>query len=189
MRIGVRGVTRGILGALAGLGIVSTAPPAAAHGIPPDLAFYGGFGPSAVRCQRVVARAASQCVAEVVQARDRCMNAQLGGGPCDAAPVDAAAQAADQHASDRIQRYCTEADAANLQFGTVADAQRDATKVCGELESAAVSATYGPALLTGSTSAVDQMPRTCMEGTAAESARLVGLAARAREAALGGAAA
>src|SRR5262245_57600342 len=94
-----------------------------AHGQRAELAFYGDFGPQAARCQRVIARAAAQCVAAVVTVRATCLAEQMQGQPCDGAAADAAADAARQRARAEIQTACSAQDAGILQFLSVSDAQ------------------------------------------------------------------
>lgn len=183
MRIG-RGVTRVkvLTGAL--LGPLACAAVAYAHGNRADLAFYGDFGATAAHCQRVIARAAVRCVTTVVGARQACMEATFSGQTCDEAAVDTETQAARRDATNDIATACTEQEAQLLQFNNVAEAQTDATNTCSEMETAALSAAFGPAFATGSVGATDGMPAACMRATADGVGRLLRLAAGARRQAL-----
>ena len=177
MRVGLRAVTRLQISAV---GVCATllALPVYAHNNRADLAFYGGFGPSAARCQRIISKAAEACATAVVAARNQCMSAQVDGQPCDTAAIDAAAQAARQHAHDLIQQFCTDQDAQALQFNNLQEAQLDATSACGDAETAAVSATYGPVMLGGSVGSVDVTARSCVSAAGREGERLMRLATR-----------
>jgi cysteine-rich repeat protein len=177
MRVGLRTVTRlrisgvGLLAALLAL-------PAYAHNNRADLAFYGGFGPSAARCQRIIAKASEACTTAVVAARSQCMSAQVDGQSCDTAAVDAAAQVARRHAHNLIQEFCTDQDAQALQFNNLEEALVDATSACGDAETAATSATYGPVMLSGSVGSLDATARTCVSAAGREGERLMRLAMR-----------
>ena len=184
MRIGLRKVTRlhGPVGAA--VLALSFAQPAQAHNNRAALAFYGGFGGTAARCQRIISKAAEDCATQVVAARGQCLSAQVDGQPCHSASVDAVTQAARQHARDLIQQFCTDQDAQALQFNNLQEAQLDAASACSDAETAAASATYGPVMLGGSVSSVDATGRTCLAAAAREGERLLRLAARMRRRAL-----
>src|SRR5262249_15914956 len=154
-----------------------------AHGQRAELAFYGDFGPQAARCQRVIARAAAQCVAAVVTVRATSLAEQVQGQPCDGAAADAAADAARQRARAEIQTARSAQDAGMVQFVRVSEGQIDVSNVCGQMETVAVSAVYGPALSSGSVGSVEGNVRSCMLVTAARVARLLRFSAAARQAA------
>lgn len=178
MSIGPRVLTRSRISAI-GI-VILLALPAHAHNNRADLAFYGGFGPTAARCQRLISKVAEDCAATVVTARSQCMTAQIDGQSCDSAAVDAATQAARQRARDLIQGLCTEQDVKALQFSSLAEAQLDAVTACGDVETAALSATYGPVMLGGAVGSADGMVRTCVAAAGREGERLMRVATRTR---------
>jgi cysteine-rich repeat protein len=177
MRMGRRAATRLPI-ATVGIGAALFALPAYAHNNRADLAFYGGFGTAAARCQRVISKAAEACAMAVVAARSACMGAQVDGRACDTAAVDAAAHSARQHATDLIARLCSDQDAQALQFNNLQEAQLDATGACSDAETALVSATYGPVMVGGSIGSVDATVQACVGAAAQEGERLMRLATR-----------
>lgn len=178
MGIGLRAVTRLLSSIAAAAFTLGFTQPAHAHNNRADLAFYGGFGPAASRCQRVISKAAESCAMAVVAAREACMNAQIDGQVCDSAAIDATTLAARQHARDLVQQACTDDDAKALQFNSLEEAQTDAASACGDAETAALSATYGPVMLGGSVGSVDDATRACLAAAGREGERLMRLASR-----------
>ncbi len=184
MRPGLRGMTR-LLGSAGVTAVVLwLAQPVLANNNRADFTFYGGFGGTAARCQRIISKAAEDCATQVVAARNQCMSAQIDGQPCDGAAVDAAAQTARQHARDLVAQFCTDPDAEALQFNNLQEAQLDAASACGDAETAMVSATYGPVMIGGSVGSVDETARTCVAAAGREGERLMRLATRVRRRAL-----
>jgi len=177
MHVGLRAVTRLQISKV-GISVVLFALPAYAHNNRAELAFYGGFGAAAARCQRVISKAGEACATAVVAARSACMSAEIDGQACDTAAIDAAAQTARQGATDLIARLCTDQDTQALQFNNLQEAQLDATSACSDAETALVSATYGPVMVGGSVGSVDATAQACVSAAARESERLLRLATR-----------
>ena len=174
----LRAVTRLLRAAAAAALTLWFTPPAHAHNNRAALAFYGGFGPAASRCQRVISKAAESCAIAVVAARAACVSAQVDGLACDSPTVDATTLAARQQARDLVQQACTDEDAKALQFNGLEEAQTDAATACGEAETAAVSATYGPVMLGGSVGSVDDATRACLAAAVQNGERVMRLALR-----------
>jgi cysteine-rich repeat protein len=155
-----------------------------AHGQPVELPFWGSFPPDAARCQRVLSRATSVCIAQVAQARGTCLGSTVGGGTCDETALDAAVSAARQRALDRLERACTVPQLQNLGYVDLQDAQRDVTDACRQLDTAAVSAAFAPAMVGGTVAAVDETTAACVQAGARESTRLLRYAMRSYQQAL-----
>ena len=173
----VRGL---LIGLLVGLG----AGTAWAHGQPAELAFWGPFPADAARCQRVLSRATSVCIARVALLRSSCLNAALTGGTCDETALDADVTAARQRALDRLQRSCTVNQLQNLGYIDLQDAQKDVTDACRQLDTAAMSAAFAPAMVGGTVGSVDETKAACVQAGARESTRLLRYAMRTYQQAL-----
>jgi cysteine-rich repeat protein len=168
-----------------GIGLLLAAGAAHAHDVAADLSVWGNFQPQVARCQRSVARAATLCVSGALAARNGCASAQLTGEPCDSAAVDARIQAVRQRARDLVARSCQPTELLTLRYIDLADAQTDVIDVCRQLETAAVSAAYNPAMLGGSIAAMPEpADAECVETTARAGSALLRYAARARQRAL-----
>jgi len=179
--MGTGRIRRALAAALLSLAVAQVA---YAHGVPTPLAFYGGFDPVSARCQRAVGLAAERCSMQAVTLRNACMNAQVNGQSCDTASVDAAVEATYQQARDIVGRLCSNRETLILGFGSESDAQRDVANSCHDLETAALSATFGPAINSGSVASADETRRACMAATAKGAATLLRRAARERRHAL-----
>jgi cysteine-rich repeat protein len=152
---------------------------AQAHGQPAPLEFWGNFGTSTTHCQRAIGKAASSCVREVLDIRKGCAFATLAGQPCDANDLAARIDAVKRRAHEAVGQ-CTSVELQNLRYLSPDDAVADITNICGELDTAAVSAVFGPAMTTGSLAAVDQTARRCLETTARAAIKLLRYAIGAR---------
>ena len=164
------------------LGISATS--AFAHGQPAELAFWGPFAADAARCQRVLSRATSLCIGQVAQARSTCLGGALSGGTCDEAALTATVTAARQRALDRLERACTVTQLQNLGYVDLQDAQRDVTDACRQLDTAAISAAFAPAMVGGTVAATDDTTAACVQAGARESTRLLRYAMRSYQQAL-----
>ncbi|MGH7787203.1 MAG: DUF4215 domain-containing protein, partial [Candidatus Binatia bacterium] len=150
-----------------------------AHGPPAEIAFWGGFPPDAARCQRVISRAASQCIARVAAARTGCLSGELAGTACDETELSADVAAARQRALDRVQRSCTVTQLQNLGYVDLSDAFRDVTDACRQIDTASTSAAFGPAMVGGTLSSVDELTGACVTAGARASSRLLRYSMRA----------
>lgn len=181
-------IARGLLACcpavLAGILIVLTAPAARAHNLAADLSVWGNFGPDTVRCQRSIARAAASCASRVLLVRNACLGAQLRGATCDTAASDARVQSARQRALAMVQAACSATQLQTLRYIDLSDAQTDVINVCRNLDTATVTAAYGPVMFGGTVSAVDGSKQTCLDTTGPAAARLLRFAMRARQQAL-----
>jgi cysteine-rich repeat protein len=173
----VRGL---VIGLLVGL----SAGTAWAHGQPAELAFWGPFPADAARCQRVLSRATSVCIARVALLRSSCLNAALTGGTCDETALNADVTAARQRALDRLQRSCTVNQLQNLGYIDLQDAQKDVTDACRQLDTATMSAAFAPAMVGGTVGSVDEGKAACVQAGARESTRLLRYAMRTYQQAL-----
>ena len=157
---------------------------AAAHNVRADLAFWGNFGADTTHCQQVISHAAARCVQRVLGIRTACMGAEVSGAACDSASVDAAVDSIRSHAGDQVAGACSADQLQNLRYIDVNDAINDITNICRDLDTAASSATYAPALVGGAVVTVDATTQACLNSTAAASNRLLRYAIRARQRAL-----
>ena len=173
----VRGVWVGLLVSVIASG-------AFGHGPPAELENWGPFGSDAARCQRMLSRATSVCIAQVAQARSRCLGGALGGGSCDQDDLDDAVTASRQRALDRLERSCTLPQLQNLGYIDLQDAQKDVTDACRQLDTATITAAFGPAMVGGTVAAVDESKAACVRASARESTRLLRYAMRAYQQAL-----
>lgn len=155
------------------------------HDLAADISVWGNFPPEVVRCQRTIARAATLCVSGALAARRACAEAQVQGLPCDATATEARIQAARQRARDLVARSCSTANLQTLRYLDLGDAQTDVIAVCRQLDTAALTAAYNPAMLGGSIAAMpDGDAAACIGATARSTAALLRYAARARQRAL-----
>jgi cysteine-rich repeat protein len=161
--------------------VLALAAPAAvhAHGQPAELAFWGGFPPTAARCQRTLSRATALCISQVAAARAACFGDALDGATCDETALDATVTAARQRALERVDRACTVPDLQNLGYIDLQDAFKDVGDACRQIDIATTSAAFGPALVAGSIAQADEVTTACVEAGARESLRLLRFAMRA----------
>lgn len=131
-----RGIAAAVCAALLLLGPVGEA---RGHGARLPFDKWGGFSAGAVRCQRVIGRAAAQCAASAWAARRACRSA-VSGQTCDDAPTNAAIV----KALNTIDDYCTERQDIELQYLGSFDLQGDVSNFCRAWVAAADSAVYGP---------------------------------------------
>jgi len=164
--------------------VVGWAATVRAHNTRVDLALWGNFGPDAAHCQQIISRATMRCVQQVVAIRQACMDRRLGGDTCDSADMDGRMQAARDHAIAMVQQGCTDPELQNLRYLGLNDVTTDINNVCRQLDTAAASAAYGPAIVGGSVGAVDGSTQACIDAAARASARLLRFAGRARQQAL-----
>jgi len=107
---------------------------------------WGGFDAGTLRCQRIVARAATDCAATAWQIRRACRETALAGAACvpDSDPRISAARSA---ALDAVDSACTEHQLGNLQFLGYFDSHLDVTNFCQHVwPDAADSVVFVPAL-------------------------------------------
>ncbi len=166
------------------LSVAALAGQAAAHGIPADIAVWGGFNPATVRCQRAIARAATLCASRALSATAACSQARLGGAACDDTAREARIQAARARARDLVAAACDATQLQTLRYLDLNDAQTDVIDVCRQVDTAAVTAAFGPAMVGGTVAAVEATTGTCIAATARASAALLRYAMRARQKAL-----
>ncbi len=166
------------------IAVLLTAASAYAHGAPADLAVWGGFNPDTARCQRAISRAASLCASRALAARTTCSAAQLRGAPCDEATRDAKIQSARERARDMVADNCAAGQLQTLRYVDLGDAQTDVIDVCRQLDTAAVTAAYGPAMLGGTIAAMTGDAQTCIDVTGRAAGSLLRYAVRARQRAL-----
>ena len=151
---------------------------AAAHLMPIPIAFWGGFDSTAAECQRVVGAVAARCGLTAWSARNACMTAQAGGGQCDVGAADTAVGQAHQDALDTADGVCAGADLTALNFNLSLDVNLDIDTFCNELENAAVSAVYFPALRANRLQPVDTSTQACMRVTGRTTTTLLAFAFR-----------
>jgi len=163
-----------------GVALLAVAP-ARAHDIAADLSVWGGFNPTVTKCQRTIARAATLCVGGALAARNACAGAELQGQPCDSATTDARIQAVRQRARDMVSPACSQTDLQTLRYIDLADAQTDVINVCRQLDTAALTATYNPAMVGDTINAMQGDAEACVATTARTGAALLRYAARARQ--------
>ena len=87
------------------------------------------------------------CIARVALLRGNCLGAALNGGACDETALDADVTDARQRALDRLQRSCTVNQLQNLGYIDLQDAQKDVINACRQLDTAAMSAAFGPVIV------------------------------------------
>jgi cysteine-rich repeat protein len=155
------------------LAAITVAASAHAHGQPAELAFWGGFAPDAARCQRALSRATALCIGQVAAARSSCLGGALNGATCDPAALDARVAAARQQALDRVGRACTTTQLQNLGYVDQADALSDVATACRQLDTAVVSAAFGPAMVGGTVGSVDPPTAACVQAGALAAGRLL----------------
>ena len=158
---------------LAQLFTTAVAPPAEGHGAPAQLAFWGGFAPDAARCQRLISRATALCVGQVAGVRSACLSGAVRGGTCDAGALQAKVDATRARALDRVERSCTESELQNLGYIGLADALSDVVSACRQIDIAAMSAAFGPAMVAGTVGGVDEPKASCVQAGAEEATRLL----------------
>lgn len=151
------------------------------HGAPAELSVWGNFDADTARCQRTIARAATLCARGVLSARNACFGAQLYGEECDTDESAAAVEAARQRALSLVQDACSPAQLQTLRYVDLSDALSDVVDICRDLDTATVSAAYGPAMFDGTVAGVDEDTQACLDVTARSSTRLLHFAMRARQ--------
>jgi len=178
------GVRTNMLRAAASLALVFWTAGAQAHDVAADLSVWGNFQPPVVRCQRTIARAATLCVSGALAARNACATAQLQSLECDTAATDARIQGVRQRARDLVARSCQTTDLLTLRYLDLGDAQTDVIDVCRQLETAALTAAYNPAMLGGTIGSMEGDAQACVAATARATNGLLRYAARAWQRAL-----
>jgi hypothetical protein len=149
-----------------------------AHGEPAPLAFWGNYGTGTARCQRVISRAAELCAARALDARIQCFSAELEGGECDTAAVDAQIRSARADAVGTVSRFCSEVQTQNLLYFGVADALSDVSSICRSLEETLTALVFDPVMEGGSVVRTEEPTRICVKTTAEASRRLLWFAVR-----------
>ena len=151
-----RGRRTATLSGVALLLLLATA--ASAHDTAARLEEWGNFGTDTVRCQRTIARAAASCAARALSARNNCLGAQLRGEECDTAEIGRARRSgADARAATGRGDVHRE-QLQTLRYVDLSDALTDVINVCRDLDTAAITAAYGPAMFGGTIAAVDGQP-------------------------------
>jgi cysteine-rich repeat protein len=169
-------------GLVVGLGLA--AEPVHAHGMPVSFMEWGSFPADAARCQRAISRAAAICVKDAVAARTACVRAQLAGETCDAEATTTQVTAIRQRAAAAVEAFCSHSQLLNLRYVDMSDAQTDVISICRDLDTASISAVFGPALIGGSVAEVNDDTAACLSTTSTGAAKLARLAIRARQRAL-----
>jgi cysteine-rich repeat protein len=164
--------------------LLAGATAARAHNTAANLSVWGNFGPTTVACQRTIARAAAFCTTRALAVRTACASAALHGGACDDASTDARMQAARARSLSMVERACASSDLQTLRYIDISDALNDVVSVCRALDTAAMTAGYGPALFGGAVAALAGAKQTCVDVTARAGTRLLRFAMRARQQAL-----
>src|SRR5690606_26271651 len=103
---------------------------------------------------------------------------------CDTATREARIQAARARARDLVAGACNATQLQTLRYIDLNDAQTDVIDVCRQVDTAAVTATFGPAMVGGTVAAMDGTTGTCVAATARASNALLRYAMRARQKAL-----
>lgn len=141
--------------------------PVQAHRAPQLLALWGGWfdDARAVQCQRALGHAAAICASRSWTARDHCLGALLAGDHCDAGALQT--QLSNTHALARtlVGRYCRSDTVVTLHFSSITEAYADVDIVCKQIEDAAASAVYGPAMDRGMIVPVDAATSACIAAT------------------------
>ena len=150
--------------------------PAVARESAASLAESGHFSSSSVRCQQALGRAATLCAHRAISKRDRCLSAEMRGRPCDREALESSNAAAEARLAVLVARRCANEDLQLLGHSNLTDAVDDISQVCRETETAATSALWGPALVSGRASAPPGRQRRCIENSARIGARLLRLA-------------
>jgi len=151
---------------------------AIAHGEPASLAEWGGFGRLIASCQRAIGKAAFLCAIGTWEARRACYDAELRGDDCDEEAADADADAARSRGIRLVQSSCSFQQLQNLRFIDLAEAQLDVIRFCADLDTALVSAVYGPSEKAGMPG--DETEVSCRLSAAHAANRLVHFAFHAR---------
>ena len=116
---------------------------ASAHGGRLPLDLWGGYTGEFLRCQRVIAQAASACAAGAWAARRACREGELVGEPCDHDATTSRVSAVRAAALNAIDAVCGEREAIVLRYLGTFDLQDDVISYCRAWEDAAESAVFG----------------------------------------------
>lgn len=116
---------------------------ASAHGGRLPLDLWGGYTGEFLRCQRVIAQAASACAAGAWAARRACRAGELVGEACDHDVTNARVAAVRAAALDAIDAVCSERQAIVLRYLGTFDLQDDVISYCRAWEDAAESGVFG----------------------------------------------
>jgi cysteine-rich repeat protein len=138
---------------------------AQAHDRAIDLNFWGDFGRATARCQQIVSRATAACTRVALDVRDSCLMVQLAGDECDTAATEARIEVARAEARNQVERHCTDAQLRELQYLSLQDALDDLTRVCEQIDTAVMSASFGPATVGGTVGAAASPMSDCLEVT------------------------
>ena len=144
-----------------------------AHGQPAELASWGGYPEDAASCQRVISRAVSQCIGRVSALRANCLSGAVRGGTCDETALTAEVTATRQRAIERVQRSCTVTELQNLNYIDLSDALTDVVNACRQLDTAAMSAAFGPVTVGGTVGSAEDPTAACVQAGARETTRLL----------------
>jgi cysteine-rich repeat protein len=166
---------RRVAAPIALLFVMAIAGQASAHGVRLPFSQWGGFSASTARCQRMIARAATQCATAAWRARRDCRSAELAGQVCDQDATQAIVDAARISALNAIDDNCSEREVINLQYLSSFDLQADVISFCRGWETAAISAVYRPA--DGTAPAAQ---RACVEAAADATDAVMSFSFRAR---------
>jgi hypothetical protein len=153
------------------------------HGTPVALHDWGDFAATTARCQRALGAAADQCARAVFAAQRACIEPQLGGAACDQNATAAAVRAARMRAPRLLAPYCADADFLALHFLDSTEPLADVAGTCRQLETALVSAVYGPALygpepFGSHVLPVDAAAHACMSAAASTAEQVLRVGAR-----------
>ena len=144
-----------------------------AHGQPAEFAAWGGYPEDAASCQRVISRAVSQCIGRVSALRANCLSGAVRGGTCDETALTAEVTATRQRAIERVQRSCTVTELQNLNYIDLSDALTDVVNACRQLDTAAMSAAFGPVTVGGTVGSAEDPTAACVEAGARATTRLL----------------
>src|SRR5512144_2358884 len=107
-------IRRRAVAPIALLFVLTIASQASAHGARLPFAQWGGFSAATARCQRMIARAATQCATTAWRARRDCRSAELAGQVCDQDATEAIVTAARIGALNAIDDNCSEREVIEL---------------------------------------------------------------------------
>ena len=152
-----------------------------AHGEPIPLAFWGGYSPGVARCQVAIGRVAFRCVRDVIATRRKCLDGSVRGTPCDTRQLDSDVAALRQASLRSLGSSCSSLQLQQLRYADLSEAYRDVIDVCRRLDTAATSAIYLPARVSGSVIQVNPAMGACIVSASVASAKLLDYSIRLRQ--------
>ncbi|MGH7788633.1 MAG: hypothetical protein ACRERC_17310, partial [Candidatus Binatia bacterium] len=129
---------------------------APAHNTPVPIELWGPFLPGTQTCLRLISRAAHDCFDTVLGIEQRCRDAALQGGGCDAEQRAAEIAEADRGLRATLAAACAPGQLTELSYIGFFDAATDLTRACSGEAHAAATALYAPAQAGGLSPAAAQ---------------------------------